>query len=176
MILQIIIVTHYFFTRIVGKGNRDEFCIILVDTFLVEREGEKRFSSVLVIRWKNVFMDQKVKWFKRLWICQYKRFQLKKANPNIKKYAGIVLLIFNVTIKGCFMGFHFFNSRGIIQEENCSNSIFQEKKGKQIIEFQISMIRDERPDVQKERLMRLKHSNSKFFKYCKLNLAFHRNR
>ena len=34
------------------------------------------------------------------------------------------------------------------------------------------MIRDERPDLQKERLMRLKHSNSKFFKYCKLNLAF----
>ena len=47
-------------------------------------KGGKRFSSVLVIRWKNVFIDQKVSWFKRLWICQYKRFQLKKANPNIK--------------------------------------------------------------------------------------------
>ena len=94
----------------------------------------------------------------------------------ISKYAGIVLLIFNVTIKGCFMVFHFLTHAGSFKG-NCSNSIFQEKKGK-IIEFQISMIREERPDVQKERLMRLKHSNSKFFKYCKLNLAFppHRNR
>ena len=52
MILQIIIVTHYFFTRIVGKGNRDEFCIILVDTFLVERGG-KDFLQFLCDKMKK---------------------------------------------------------------------------------------------------------------------------
>ena len=126
MILQIIIVTHYFSPGLLKKGNRDEFCIILVDTFLVERG--KRFSSVLVIRWKNVFIDQKVSWFKRLWICQYKRFQLKKANPNIKICWNCVAYI-QCDYKRLLHGFSFFNSRGIIQGKLLKLH-FPRKKGK----------------------------------------------
>ena len=127
MILQIIIVTHYFLTRIVEKGNRDEFCIILVDTFFW-KGGEKIFFSSCVIRWKNVFIDQKVSWFKRLWICQYKRFQLKKANPNIKICWNCVAYI-QCDYKRLLHGFSFFfthaeSFKGIAQTP------FSKKKGK----------------------------------------------
>ena len=65
MILQIIIVTHYFFTRIVGKGNRDEFCIILVDTFLVERGG-KDFLQFLCDKMKKCIYRSESKWIQKV--------------------------------------------------------------------------------------------------------------
>lgn len=42
---------------LLAKKNRDEFCIISVDTFLVER-GEKIFSSC--DKMEIVYIDQKV--------------------------------------------------------------------------------------------------------------------